>query len=56
MSLLTPLLTTCPVQRSQSKMVGTIYEWKPASGLPPSSRLYTAAGREVVNSNSGFCC
>ncbi|CAI9538188.1 unnamed protein product, partial [Staurois parvus] len=35
-----------PRECAQSKIAGTIYEWQPAPGLPPSGRLYTAAGRQ----------
>ncbi|CAI9547072.1 unnamed protein product, partial [Staurois parvus] len=36
-----------PRERAQSKMAGAVYEQQPAPGLPPSCRLYTAAGQEV---------
>ncbi|CAI9573542.1 unnamed protein product, partial [Staurois parvus] len=39
---------SAPRERTQSKMAGAVYERQLSPALPPSSRLYTAAGREVV--------
>ncbi|CAI9591374.1 unnamed protein product, partial [Staurois parvus] len=44
-----PVQRSVPRERAPIKMSGAIYERQPAPALPPSGRLYTAAGREVVN-------
>ncbi|CAI9544675.1 unnamed protein product, partial [Staurois parvus] len=49
MSLVTSLLTTCPVRGSVFHCVReAVYKWSSDPALPPSGRLYTTAGREVV--------